>query len=91
MAEKVREIGDKIISGDTFTTDTGRVVKLAGVDAALPGKRGHFEGKGALKRLVHGHIAFIEIFEKDEEGRDVAQVKVQGAIVNDVMKKYSRT
>ena len=35
MAEKVREIGDKIISGDTFTTDNGRVVKLAGVDARL--------------------------------------------------------
>ena len=65
-------IVERVIDGDTFETEDGRVIRLARVDAPELGTEEGQEAKLFLKRLIEGRTVAITEVATDRYGRVVA-------------------
>jgi endonuclease YncB( thermonuclease family) len=68
----------EVRAGDAFVTETGLVVRLAGVEAPHGADPGAAEARDALARLVQGQqvVLFYGGAHRDRYDRAIAQVKV---------------
>jgi len=76
----------KVIDGDTFTTDRGRRVRLANVNAPEKGRRGAPEARRHLRELVSRKQVNVDVVAHDRYGRSIANVKVGNKSVNKAMR-----
>ncbi len=76
---------NKVLDGDTVQIQGGKVIRLANVWAPEIGKKGAAKAKNDLSNLVMGKMISYNTVAKSY-GRDVAQVKVAGKSVNQVMR-----
>ena len=77
----------RIIDGDTFTTQAGKTIRLANVDAPEKGERGAPQARKDLIDLISRKPITVEPVAKDKYGRTVANVKVVNKSVNNAMRK----
>ena len=77
----------RVIDGDTFETNSGQRVRLAGVDAPEKGKRGSVKATEKLKSLIVKKDIIVDPIGISY-GRIVADVKVDGKSVNKSMQRH---
>ena len=83
---KRKETVTRVIDGDTFKTSSRkRSVRLANVNAPEKGKSGSVKATQALKNLIQGQKVKVEPVARDQYGRTIANVKVDGKSVNKAM------
>jgi endonuclease YncB( thermonuclease family) len=64
----------RVIDGDTFTTESGLVIRLAGVDTPEINSPLGYQHKLCLEALIGNKNIRIKLLQKDKYGRQVAQV-----------------
>lgn len=72
----------EVIDGDTFKFESGRRVRLLGVNAPEIGKCFSKEAKSELEKLVGGKNVTLENQFSDPYGRTIANVFVDGKYIN---------
>ena len=77
----------RVIDGDTFETNSGQRVRLAGVDAPEKGKRGSVKATEKLKSLIVKKDIIVDPIGISY-GRIVADVEVDGKSVNKSMQRH---
>lgn len=82
-----KEKTKRVIDGDTFTTQSGQVVRLANVDAPEKGQRGSPKARKDLIDLISRKPVSVDPVARDKYGRVVADVKVGNKSVNKAMRK----
>lgn len=87
--EQVTEMVTEVIDGDTFET-ANRTVRLEDVDTPERGQLGFDVATNALRGLVLGESVDIYIVTYDRFDRAIAQVRVDGRSVNDIMRRYNK-
>lgn len=80
----------KIIDGDTFKIQGGKAIRLANVRAPELGTKGGAKARNELSERIGGKTVSYNIVAKSY-GRDVANVKVAGKSVNQVMRNKGYT
>lgn len=75
----------KIIDGDTFKVQGDKAVRLSKVRAPELGTKGGAKARNELQDLIGGKTVSYTTVAKSY-GRDVANVKVAGKSVNQVMR-----
>ena len=80
----------KIIDGDTFKISGGKSVRLSNVRDPEIGTRGGAKAKAELSNTISGKTVTFNTVGKSY-GRDVANVKVGGKSVNQVMRNKGYT
>ena len=80
----------QVIDGDTFKVQGGKVIRLANVSAPELGTKGGAKARNELKELIGGKTVLYNTVGKSY-GRDVADVKVAGKSVNQVMRNKGYT
>ncbi len=82
-----KESVTRVIDGDTFqTASRTRSVRLANVDAPEKGTRGGAAATKALRNLIGGQKVEVQTVARDDYGRAIANVKVNGRSVNKAMR-----
>lgn len=80
----------KVIDGDTFKIQSGKSIRLSKVRAPELGTKGGAKARNELSRLIEGETVSYD--EKGTSyGRIVANVKVTGKSVNQVMRNKGYT
>lgn len=83
-----KETVTKVIDGDTFRTKSRiKPVRLANVDAPERGTRAGNTATNRLRTLIQGKKVEVNSIARDVYGRAVANVKVDGKSVNNIVKK----
>ena len=83
------EFVTKVISGDTFKTKKSGTIRLAGVEAPKAGEPGYEEMKQHFCRLIEGKIILASSLHKNEDGVEVANVRVvTTSSVNEKMRNH---
>ncbi len=74
----------RVIDGDTFELENGKIVRLLGINAPEKGQKCFEEARERLKELVEGKIVRLEkdIQNKDKYGRFLRYVFVNKTFVN---------
>lgn len=80
----------KIIDGDTFKIQGGKAIRLANVRAPELGTKGGAKARNELSERIGGKTVSYNTVSKSY-GRDVANVKVAGKSVNQVMRNKGYT
>jgi micrococcal nuclease len=77
----------RVIDGDTIYLSNGEKVRLVGINAPESGEPCSAESKGELERLVLGKTVELEkdISERDQYGRLLRYIYVDGFFVNEMM------
>lgn len=75
----------KVVDGDTFKVRGGKAIRLANVSAPEIGTRGGAKAKSDLQGLIGGKTVSYDPVGKSY-GREVANVKIAGKSVNQVMR-----
>ena len=78
--------GVEAIDGDTFSTGSGKWIRLSGVNCPELGKYGSQKAKVILAQLVEGKPITYQPVSKSY-GRIVANVWVDGKSVNNAMRR----
>lgn len=90
MAKRNEKV-TRVIDGDTFKTNSRKhSVRLANVNAPEKGKPGSAKATQALKNLIQGQKVQINTVARDQYGRAVANVKVDGKSVNRAINRKSK-
>ncbi len=85
---KRKETVTRVIDGDTFLTKSRtKPIRLANVNAPEKGCRGGKTATNQLKTLIQGKKVEVNTVARDVYGRSVANVKVDGKSVNNIVKK----
>lgn len=82
-----REMVTKVIDGDTFETATNRV-RLENVQAPEKSTPYSRMAREKLESLILDKYVRYEIKARDEYGRAVSQVWLNGSDINDTMRRY---
>ncbi len=80
----------KVIDGDTFKIQGSKAIRLANVSAPELGTKGGAKAKADLQGLVGGKTISYDAKGKSY-GREVANVKVGGKSVNQIMRNKGNT
>ncbi len=75
----------KVIDGDTFKVQGGKAVRLSKVRAPELGTKGGAKARNELQDIIGGKTVSYNTVAKSY-GREVANVKVAGKSVNQVMR-----
>ena len=78
----------EVIDGDTFKVESGTVMRLEGVDAPEINSEGGQKAKRKLEELILNKIIGYEEQARDDYGRLIVQVWVDGINVNDEMDDF---
>jgi len=77
----------EVVDGDTLQLESGKRVRLVGVDAPEFDRCGGAEAKERLKELVEGKLVQVESVATESYGRTLGLVYIDGLLVNEVMLK----
>ena len=80
----------KVIDGDTFRIRGGRSIRLANVSAPELGTKGGVKARNELRNVIGGKTISYKTVAKSY-GRAVANVKISGKSVNQVMRNKGYT
>lgn len=80
----------RVIDGDTFKVRGGKAIRLANVRAPELGTKGGARARNELSECIGGKTVSYNTIGKSY-GRDVANVKVAGKSVNQVMRNKGYT
>lgn len=75
----------RVIDGDTFKMRGGKAIRLARVNAPELGTKGGAKARNELRNVIGSKTVTYRTVAKSY-GRDVANVKVAGKSVNQVMR-----
>lgn len=75
----------RVIDGDTFKIQGGKAIRLAKVGAPELGTKGGAKARNELQGVIKGKTVIYNTVAKSY-GRDVANVKVGGKSVNQIMR-----
>lgn len=76
----------RVIDGDTFITEKGEYIRLAGIDAPeYPQQCLSLEAKEKLTQLINGQEVETEFVKKDKFGRTLAFVFKDGLLLDRVL------
>ena len=78
----------EVIDGDTFRVESGTVMRLEGVDAPEINSEGGQKTKRKLEELILNKIIEYEEQARDDYGRLIVQVWVDGINVNEEMEDF---
>jgi len=78
----------EVIDGDTFKVESGTVMRLEGVDAPEINSEGGQKTKRKLEELILNKIIEYEEQARDDYGRLIVQVWVDGINVNEEMEDF---
>lgn len=80
----------KVIDGDTFKIQGGKSIRLSNVRAPELGTKGGAKARNELQNKIGGKTISYQTVGKSY-GRDVANVKIAGKSVNQVMRNKGYT
>ncbi|MBL7198010.1 MAG: thermonuclease family protein [Candidatus Omnitrophica bacterium] len=80
----------RVIDGDTFRIRGGKSIRLANVNAPELGTRGGARARNDLRTVIGGKTVSYKTVAKSY-GRAVANVKISGRSVNQVMRNKGYT
>ncbi len=80
----------RVIDGDTFKVQGGKAIRLANVSAPELGTKGGAKARNELKERIGSKTVSYNTVGKSY-GRDVANVKVAGKSVNQIMRNKGYT
>ena len=88
IRRKEKEIVVRIISGDTFETEKGETIRIAGANAPRLGEFGCEEAINHLIRLIEGKEVDIHFLAPDSNEQEVANVFIAGESVAMGMRSF---
>ena len=86
MGDRFRATVKEVIDGDTFKT--GNIIRLENVDAPELDQAGGQEAQRKLEELILNKEVVYEEQARDDYGRIIAQVWINGKNVNDAMNEF---
>ena len=78
---------DKVVDGDTFITEGGQKIRIAGVDTPEKGRRGAAQARKYLKNQIEGKRVVIKPVARNKYGRIVAHVYKGGKSIGKKLRK----